>query len=709
MNPTTTSPNALELLDLPGIGPVRAAALAEAGIHGIDDFLTLAPRRYEDRSGFLSLSQLAELAEGRKGTVLVQIKTARCIRTRRRGFTLTRATVTDGADDQEVVWYNQPFLARHLHPGRRLILYGSVQPARSKGRPPQLENPELELLPEDQGPEQAIHMGRVVPVHPRIAGLSPRNLRRLFHLALAGGAAAGPDFMPAELLAGRGWPTREQAIRELHFPVVDTDPDRLEAWRTSSHRRLIYEEFLLLFTALERQRRHRCREPRSWTPAWSQQVEQRLRDRLPFTLTRGQSGAWETIREDLLGPHPMARLLQGDVGSGKTAVAILAMLLVLESGRQAAFMAPTELLALQHHQRLQDLLRPAGVQVSLMVGGSRDAAARRLREELAAGATGLVIGTHALFQKSVRFANLGLVVIDEQHRFGVSQRTRLEEKGRRPDLLVMTATPIPRSLALTRYGDLDLVEIRDRPPGRTPVQTEVGAGTIRSRAMAMIRAEVAAGRQAYVVYPLVAESEKLDLTAASEGCAELAAGALAGLQLGLVHGQMASGERQKIMQSFVAGDIQVLVATSVIEVGIDVANATVLVVEHAERFGLAQLHQLRGRVGRGHHASRCYLLHPRDIAPVARERLGVLIATQDGFEVARQDLKLRGPGELMGLRQHGSPGLRLADIVRDEDLLEQAREDCRGLASSGMPEALLTEACRRWEPLTVQGGAGEEV
>jgi len=702
------APQSLELLDLPGIGPVRAAALAEAGIHGIGDFLTLAPRRYEDRSGFLSLTQLARLDEGHKGTVLVAVATARCIRTRRRGFTLTRATVTDGAVEQEVVWYNQPFLARHLHPGRRMILYGAVQPGRTRGHPPQIENPELEMLPEDEGTEQAIHMGRVVPVHPRTAGLSPRNLRRLFHLALAGGAAAGLDFIPQELLAGRAWPAREEALRELHFPVEDTDPGRLQACRTAAQRRLIYEEFLLLFTALERQRQQRCRKARAWTATWSPQVERRLRDRLPFTLTAGQSAAWETIRQDILGPHPMARLLQGDVGSGKTAVAILAMLLILESGRQAAFMVPTELLAMQHHQRLQDLLRPAGVPVALMVGGRQDATARRVREELASGAAGLIIGTHALFQKKVKFANLGLVVIDEQHRFGVSQRTRLEEKGHRPDLLVMTATPIPRSLALTRYGDLDLVEIRDRPPGRTPVQTEVGCRRARTRAMSMIRAEVEAGRQAYIVYPLVAESAKLDVAAATEGYAELAEGPLAGLSLGLVHGRMASQERRRIMDSFAAGEVQVLVATSVIEVGIDVAAATVLVVEHAERFGLAQLHQLRGRVGRGRHASHCYLLHPTDIASEAKHRLGVLVSTQDGFEVARQDLVLRGPGELMGLRQHGSPGLRLADIVRDEDLMEQARKDARSLAASGIPEALMTEACRRWEPRPAGGETEQE-
>lgn len=697
------SQHSLELLDLPGIGPVRAAALAEAGIHGIDDFLTLAPRRYEDRSGFLSLAQLAGLDEGRRGTVLVEVTTARCIRTRRRGFTLTRATVTDGEVEQEVVWYNQPFLARHLHPGRRLILYGAVQPGRTTGRPAQIENPELELLPEDEGPEQAIHMGRVVPVHPRTAGLSPRNLRRLFHLALAGGAAAGPDFIPRELLAGRAWPPREDALRELHFPVVDTDPERLQACRTPSQLRLIYEEFLLLFTALERQRLQRCRKPRSWTATWSPEVEGRLLARLPFALTRGQAAAWKRIREDLTGPHPMARLLQGDVGSGKTAVAILAMLLILESGRQAAFMVPTELLAMQHHQRLQDLLRPAGVPVALMVGGRQDASARRVRQELASGVSGLIIGTHALFQKKVSFANLGLVVIDEQHRFGVSQRTRLEEKGHRPDLLVMTATPIPRSLALTRYGDLDLVEIRDRPPGRTAVQTEVGCRGTRARAMSMVRREVEAGRQAYIVYPLVAESARLDVAAATEGNAELAVGPLAGLRLGLVHGRMASPERRRIMDSFASGEIQVLVATSVIEVGIDVAAATVLVVEHAERFGLAQLHQLRGRVGRGRHSSHCYLLHPADIAPEARHRLGVLVATQDGFEVARQDLQLRGPGELMGLRQHGSPGLRLAEIVRDEDLMEQAREDARALAAGGIPEPLMAEACRRWEGRVAPG------
>jgi ATP-dependent DNA helicase RecG len=680
---------------LAGIGPARAAEFSKIGMETVEDLLTMAPVRYEDRRRFTLLAELHELPPGTKATLRVRVISARLIRTRRRGFSMVRAVVTDGESEQAVVWFNQPYLARHLAGEREMVLYGDLKPARGRGRPSQLENPEIELLPAGDSSEAAIHMGRIVPVYRRIGTLSGRRLRRLLHDAVGTLPAEIPDPLPADLRRQHGFPGRAEALRSLHFPAGDVDTGALAAFRTPSQRRLIFEELYLLLAALEmkKARRRRTRRPVSYDNP--DPLRLGLARRLPFTLTGDQRRALATIAEDLGGTAPMARLLQGDVGCGKTVVAVLSMLVAAESGHQAALMAPTEVLAEQHHRSLRSLLEPEGHEIALLTGKLAAAGSRAIKERLARGDLRLVVGTHALIQDDVKFRRLALVVVDEQHRFGVAQRESLTRKGGRPDLLVMTATPIPRTLALTRYGDLEAVEIRERPPGRPAVSTTVHPRSRRREAWRFVHSQVSRGRQAYVVYPLVSETEKLDLADATAAHGELSAGPLADLDVGLVHGRMEVEKREAVMRRFAAGECQVLVATTVVEVGVDVANASVLVVEHAERFGLAQLHQLRGRVGRGAHPSHCILLHEPRLTTEAGRRLEVIARTDDGFAIAREDLALRGPGELLGLRQHGPVDLRLADLVRDETILEDARTAVAA-ADGAAGHRAQRAALRRW-------------
>ena len=674
-----------------GVGAARGRQLEDEGVRTVDDLLAHAPARYEDRSRFLTLDELRALPRGQKAPVRARLVEARLIRTRRRGFTILRGSVTDGERVAPVVWFNQPYLARHLVAGRELILYGAWS---EETQPGGLRAPEIELFPAT-GEEAAVHTGRLVPVYRRLGPLSPRQVRRLIHDLLARLPEDWPDPLPVELIEAFGL-SRLQALRAAHFPPSGTSMAELAAWRTPAQRRLVYEEFLLLAVAFDMKRARRAREARGIAYAIPDPLRVRLRELLPFRLTAGQKAALKAIGEDLRAPAPMARLLQGDVGCGKTVVALLTMLVAVENGFQAALMAPTEVLAEQHHLGLRRLLEPAGYEIGLLTGGRRAPERRKVKERLASGELRLVVGTHALIQEDVTFARLGLVVIDEQHRFGVAQRVLLSRKGAHPDVLVMTATPIPRSLALTEYGDLDHVEIRDQPPGRRPVRTVVRPESVRPRVLDFLRQEVRRGRQAFIVYPLVAETEKLDLKAAEEAWADLSAGPLAGLAVGLLHGRMPPAEKEAAMAAFAAGRTSVLVCTTVIEVGVDVANASLLIVEHAERFGLAQLHQLRGRIGRGPHRSLCVLLHGPNPTGEAAQRLEVLARTRDGFEIARADLALRGPGELLGLRQHGPLDLRVADLVRDEEFLDRARADAARLAVSGVPEPLARAALGRW-------------
>lgn len=669
---------ATELTWLRGVGERRARDLGRQGLHTLEDLLYYLPFRFEDRSHF---TPMAMLRPGVPMSVQGKVLSARLVRTRKPGFTLVEAVLDDGSAPLKAIWFNQPYLTNVLTTGVSVILYGEPIQARRGPRVLQMENPEYEILTREPGDQPTLHTGRVVPIYRRVGGLSSRKLRRLVHNALNGLSRAVPDPLPLEVRRRHELMDRLQAFRNVHFPPADEDLASYQDGTSPAHRRLAFEElfFLQLGLALRREGLHQRRRVHQY--AYTDEIRETLKQVLPFSLTEDQRTALKEIVADLRSAHPMYRLLQGDVGCGKTIVALLASLVVIENGMQAALMAPTEVLAEQHAMTLRRLLEGTRYRVELFTGGGRRAHRTRREQALASGEVNLAVGTHALIQTDVRFHRLGLAIIDEQHRFGVIQRLALQEKGETPDVLVMTATPIPRSLALTVYGDLDVSWIKQALPGRQPVATHLRFPLNRPRILDFIRKEASAGRQTYVVYPLVEESERSDLKAAKEG-AERLRRELPDLKIGLVHGRLKGAEKAAVMAAFSAGDLQVLVATTVIEVGIDVPNATVMLIENAERFGLSQLHQLRGRVGRGANASHCILLASSGaLTPEARARLQVMVSTQDGFVIAEEDLRLRGPGDLFGTRQWGLPPLRVASLLRHRDLLDAAHKDARHYAA----------------------------
>ena len=677
------------LRQVKGIGPKRALELEAAGLSTVEDLLLHLPFRYEDRSRFLPI---ASLAPGVKGTVRGRVVTATLRRTRARGLSIFEALVEDASGSIRTLFFNQPYLRRLLALGREVILYGEATPARAGRRGLVLAGPQLEVIgQEDPGAGEAIHTGRLVPIYPRLPGLSTRAIRRLVHGMRAALPEALPDPLPPGLAAARGFPPRRAALAGAHFPPPATDPDALMAGRSPALRRLIFEEFFFLQLGFALARRESEARRRPGAPVRvDDAIRERLRAALPFRLTGAQRRVLKEIASDLMSQRPMNRLLQGDVGCGKTVVALVAALLVVENGQQAAFMAPTEILAEQHHRSFARILQGKGYPVGLLTSAVSGAARRQVLQGLASGAIPILVGTHALIEEEVLFRALRLAVIDEQHRFGVAQRARLRAKGALPDVLVMTATPIPRTLALTVYGDLDLSVIDEMPPGRRPVKTVLRGEESRRAVYAFLRAQVAAGRQVYVVYPLVEETERKEVKAAVAMAETLRRDVFPDLGVGLLHGRLRAVEKEAVMGDFAAGRTPILVATTVIEVGIDVPNATVMVVEQADRFGLSQLHQLRGRVGRGAHESYCVLLAGETATEEARRRLEVMCATQDGFEIARRDLEIRGPGEFLGTRQSGLGDLRVGDILRDHEILEDARRQAFALAAT-----LRTEPERR--------------
>ena len=656
---------------LPGISAKRREAFGRMGVTTLADLLRLAPRRYEDRRHPTPIAAVED--DGEAALVLGRVVTSKAFRTRG-GVSILEARVADEAGDELTArWFYRGFRPRPLDEGRRVALHGPA--TRTKTGRVEMKAPELERLPEDETAEGP-GVGRIVPVHPRTTGLSALLVRKAVWDALDA-ADAVVDPVPEGVRADADLLELGGALRALHFP---DDLDRAEQARE----RLAFDELLVheLLLARRRTARQTQNAPAIAFPA---KVHERIRARLPFTLTPGQEEAVEQIVADLERPAPMYRLLQGDVGSGKTAVAAYALLGAVADGWQTVFMAPTDVLARQHEATLGALLDGSRVRIVRLAGRMKAAEKRDALARIAAGEADIVVGTHAVLGDDVSFRALGLVVVDEQHKFGVRQRRSLVAKGeggaeaRRPHCLVMTATPIPRTLALTVWGDMDVSVVRGTIPGRSPVETLVVTPAEGRDVMDRVRAELAKGHQAYVIYPLVDESEKLALKDASAG-QERWAKALPDHQVGLLHGRLARDAKDEVMHAFRDGTLDVLVATVVVEVGVDVPNATVLVVEHAERFGLSQLHQLRGRVGRGQAAGLCVLVDRSTGDTPAR--LDVLAGDTDGFAIAEQDLLLRGVGDVFGTRQHGRPAFHAASLPRDLPILERARRAARGIVAA---------------------------
>lgn len=731
-----------------GVGPRNAEALKKRGVETVEDLLYHLPFRYEDR---LDPKPLSALKPGEMASVIGEVRGSTVLRAR--SMPIFEMTVGQGNGTLKAVWFRGTYLQDKFKPGQMVALYGKLEPSRSMQGAFKMIQPQFEILPGPDEPQDTalLEVGRIVPVYESLGGTTPwgaklgsRWMRQVVWHLLDDLAAAGDlvDPLPQSMRKRLGLPSRLQALREAHFPPAGTGMASLQGFQTPAQARLIFEELFYLELGLELKRK-RMRDRAGIAFVADERVRQAIKEVLPFRPTGAQKRVFGEIVEDMRKPQPMRRLLQGDVGSGKTIVAMEAALVAIESGYQAAMMAPTEILATQHYLSAKKLLKRASRQykVTLLTGSLDDAEKRRARRRVASGEAELVIGTQALIQQKVDFANLGLVIVDEQHRFGVRQRFTLMKKDESadPDVLVMTATPIPRTLALTIYGDLEVSVIDELPPGRTPIVTRRITDERATEVWDFVRKQVQAGRQAYIVYPViegasddqpeldfpkdpseaeqVSESasqrvsapvaakktpakkgaakkavkksakkkedelfEKPSLRSAVEMFEELRHGPLHGLKLALLHGRMSADDKEVTMAQFKRGDIDVLISTTVIEVGVDVPNASVMVIEHAERFGLSQMHQLRGRVGRGAAKSYCVLMTGARVSPEAEQRLDAMVATQNGFELAELDLAQRGPGEFFGTKQAGLPDFRVANLVRDRRLLELAKNEAADFA-----------------------------
>ncbi len=705
---------------LKGVGPRRAADLRNAGLETVEDLLYRFPIRYEDRSRF---EAIASLKPNVPVSVSGEVISSGIRPTRRPRFKIFELLLRDHTGSLRAVWFNQPFLKDVFKPRQRVILYGKLE-LNSYGL--QMQSPQYEILtgesdqehgsPGGQPPtgaasvprggdappsdvvEEALHIGRIVPIYEKTGTLTTKMQRTLVHHALEALPSVLIDPLPDEVRRRQHLIDRRAALEQVHFPPAGASIDELNAFRSAAQRRLIFDEFFLfqLGIVLRRRRAEAERKPRPVVV--TDATREAVRRILPFKLTNDQKTAIRDIVTDMQRPQPMNRLLQGDVGSGKTIVAMMAALVAMEDRLQVAFMAPTEILAEQHYFNIRRLLESARFRMTLLTGNTPARSRREMLAELRGGSIHMVIGTHALVQEDVGFRELGLAIIDEQHRFGVLQRATLRGKGLHPDVLVMTATPIPRTLALTTYGDLDVSIMREMPPGRHPISTTARPESRREEVYAFVRREIEQGRQAYIIYPLVEESAKVDLKAATEMADHLSQDVFPEFRLALLHGRLKQDAKDRVMHAFVRGEFDILVSTTVIEVGVDVPNASVMIVEHAERFGLSQLHQLRGRVGRGPHKSYCVLLYQSPLTEQGRERLKALTDTSDGFEIAERDLALRGPGDFFGTRQSGMPTLRAGDLLRDHAMMEDARREAvQALDDPAQAAALTSLVNTSWE------------
>ena len=713
------------------IGPRLAELLAAKGIHTVDDLLHYLPFRYEDR---LNPRGISELRRGEMATVIAEVRNSGLFRTRR--MPIFQMTAGQGRARLKCIWFNAAYLRDRFKPGQMVALYGKVEEERYGGEF-QLVQPQFELLDEggNDGPTDSterklagsLEVGRIVPIY-ESAGqgrLTSRWFRRIIHTALENLPPEIHDSIPAVVRGRLSLIPPRQALWKVHWPEPGESFEDLQNSRTPAHVRLIFEELFFLELGLEL-KRHQQKAQTGIAFRLDDSVREALKKILPFHPTSAQKRVLKEIASDMGKPFPMRRLLQGDVGSGKTIVAFEAAIIAMENGYQVALMAPTEILAQQHYFSARRILEPAGYRVVLLTGSLEDDRKREIRRHIAQGNAQLVIGTHALIEQKVDFARLGVVIVDEQHRFGVLQRFKLMKKttdghvasdapirpgtghvgtgvparpGERsspnePDVLVMTATPIPRTLALTLYGDLDLSVIDEMPPGRTPIVTKLVSDEHSEKVWDFLRKQVANGHQAYVVYPVIEENEETGIKAAQKMYKELQERVFPDLRVALLHGRLDADLKEQIMRLFQKGEIDILVSTTVIEVGVDVANATVMVIEHAERFGLAQLHQLRGRIGRGAARSYCVLMTSGKVTEEAERRLDAMVRTNDGFQIAELDLELRGPGEFFGTRQAGMPSFQVANLIRDRQLLEAAKREAAAVLAGPNAEVSQEEIDR---------------
>jgi len=676
------------LMYVKGVGPARAKMLETKGLHTIEDLLAYVPFRYEDRC---NVKNIRQLAPGEMATVIAEVRSVRLGGFQRRNLGMFLAEFADGSGEVLVgKWFHGAYLKNVLAPGMKLAVYGKVE-LDAYTSELQMLHPEFEILAEDDDGEASLHTGRIVPIYEAAGKVTTRVFRILMHRVLES-LRPPPDPMPPDVLARLKLPDLWSAIREVHFPPAGTDLRLLNNFRTAAQYRLIFEEFFWLECGLALKRR-RARLESGIAFELNDRVREKVKAMLPFKPTGAQKRVLKEIAEDMASPHPMNRMLQGDVGSGKTLVAAEAAIIAMENGYQAALLAPTEILATQHYLYLRGLLSKLGYVVVLLTGSATQREKTKIKKLVASGLAHFVVGTHALIEPDVEFHRLGLVIVDEQHRFGVLQRLKFKQKGTNPDVLVMTATPIPRTLALTLYGDLDTSIIDELPPGRKPIVTRCVSEDRIEEVWSFVKKQVDAGRQAYVVYPVIEESETQAVKAAEKMYRHLAETVFPGVAVGLLHGKMAADQKDEIMERFKRGEIKILVATTVIEVGVDAPNATVMVIEQAERFGLAQLHQLRGRVGRGGAQSYCILVTGK-MNDAARERIRTLVDSNDGFYIAEMDLKLRGPGEFFGTRQSGLPAFRIGNLIRDHEILEIARSEAAAFVAAPPSEQELRRAVR---------------